>query len=302
MLSYQMVEAQCNATFTQTGVDPTFTFTPTNTPAATSNYHWNFGDGSYSSTLSPSHTYTLNGTFTVTFTISDPILMCQNSYTSTVTVSSISQTCDASFAYSDSNGVYTFIPTSPFARATYAWDFGDGTTSTLQYPTHQFNPTGTNMFNVCLIISDSAGGCSDTSCVTINITPSPICDAYFSFVLNNLTANFTASSPTVGATYSWSFGDGTTSTLQNPTHTYTNNTGNPNRTVCLTITDSAGTCTDTECSIVVLPFTNNAISGFITMGNNSADSGVVFLIEYDSTLGTLLNGRSLFRIIFKLHI
>ena len=57
--------------------------------------------------------------------------------------------------------------TGTTSTTTYFWNFGDGTTSTAQYPTHQYNSFG--LYNLCLTISDSISGCSSTYCDSIGI-------------------------------------------------------------------------------------------------------------------------------------
>lgn len=283
----------CNANFSIGGNGPSYFFTPNVTPSSPVGYYhfeWNFGDGSApqtTTTMNPiSHSYSSNGIYNVQCILFDSIF-CSDTVIMTLTVTNASGSfCDASFIWYDTNGTVNFLPVNPDTSVTYAWTFGDGTTSTLMNPSHTYNPTGSGVYQTCLTISSAT--CSDTYCDTINLNNSPGgCDASFSFSLSGSTSSFTASYPTSGATYLWSFGDGTSSTQQNPTHTYPA-TGAGIFTACLTITDSAGTCTDNSCSTIIINQpSNNNIYGFVQMGNNPADSGVVFLIEYDSTLGTL---------------
>ncbi|MCL5992361.1 MAG: PKD domain-containing protein, partial [Bacteroidetes bacterium] len=102
-----------------------------------------------------------------------------------------------------------------------SWDFGDGETSTEQNPTHTYNDEG--IYSVRLLIkhlNDSseinkedlisvyeAFGASFTTDKTTGVIP--------------LTINFTDNSFGSPTTWSWDFGDGTTSTEQNPSHIYT---------------------------------------------------------------------------------
>ncbi len=111
--------------------------------------------------------------------------------------------------------------TSPY---TYLWNFGDGTTSTIANPSHTYTTGGT--YSVTLTIKDSlqnqasaslsvAVGSSSTLTVTASATPSSSSSI-------PVTVQFSASanggySP---YTYYWTFGDGGSSTLQNPSHTY----------------------------------------------------------------------------------
>lgn len=130
---------------------------------------------------------------------------------------------------------------------TWQWNFDDpasgaNNTSTLQNPTHIFTTGGT--YNVTLIALVQAG-CGDT--ITIPVTVLPVPNASFNApaVCFGVAANFTdvsASNNTNGInSWSWNFGDGNTSSSQNPQNTY-NSPGNYN--VSLIISNSDG-CLDT---------------------------------------------------------
>jgi len=78
--------------------------------------------------------------------------------------------CSANFfPYIDStqaNLVY-LIENSTGNNLTYLWDFGDGITSSQQFPTHTYNSYGT--YNICLTVSDSVGGCVDIFCMLLQL-------------------------------------------------------------------------------------------------------------------------------------
>jgi PKD repeat protein len=166
--------------------------------------------------------------------------------------------CNAHFLhFRDSvvNGVQ-FINAPGSGAATFAWDFGDGSSSTSSNPSHVYADTG--LYTVCLIVTDTiGGGCSDTACAPVHVfTPAPRCNAHFG-VRPDSVANSVrffgglgrgrASAST--ATYSWDFGDGSSSTDANPVHAYSA-TGVYN--VCLTVsnTTAGGSCTSTWCDSV----------------------------------------------------
>ena len=118
---------------------------------------------------------------------------------------------------------FTDSSTSAHTITSWLWDFGDGTTSSSQNPHHTYNHDGT--YYVCLTIHD-ASGCSNQSChhITVNPVVTVTCHAAFTFhttAASNV-VNFTNTSTgtTANTTYSWSFGDGGTSTDANPHHTY----------------------------------------------------------------------------------
>jgi ELWxxDGT repeat protein len=129
----------------------------------------------------------------------------------------------------------------------WSWDFGDGITSTLQNPSHVYTSLGT--FTVKLII-DMGNGCTDEKTSTITVQP-PIA----AFAANPLvgcslphTVFFTDQS-TLPDTWFWDFGDGTSSTLQNPVHNYTTQ---GTFQVLLTVTDTIWGCSDTASTTVVV--------------------------------------------------
>lgn len=97
------------------------------------------------------------------------------------------------------------------------WDFGDGGTSTLQNPTHIYTVAGT--YTVTLSVNSGAATKTKTNYITVNMV------ADFSATPTTVNAGslviFTDQSLGSPTSWNWTFGDGGTSTLQNPTHTYT---------------------------------------------------------------------------------
>jgi PKD repeat protein len=63
---------------------------------------------------------------------------------------------------------YFFVRLPLDSGLTYAWDFGDGNTSSSPLPNHIYAGPGT--YAVCLTVSDAAAGCTDTFCDTITVT------------------------------------------------------------------------------------------------------------------------------------
>jgi parallel beta-helix repeat protein len=125
---------------------------------------------------------------------------------------------DPTFGY-DPLTVY-FTATTPGQVMTYTWDFGDGSGASVVTPTHTYTFPG--QYTVTLTVAGA--GWSDTRVKPAYITVKPVqADFTASPLLGYapLTVIFTDTS--VGNILSslWDFGDGFTSTLQHPTHTYT---------------------------------------------------------------------------------
>ena len=203
---------------------------------------WSFSDGTTSSQINPVKTFLTGGTYQVK--LINNYGNCSDSITKNVTViispvvnfsANDSISCNASLAVQ-------FTDKSPGA-ATWIWDFGDGTTSTQQNPSHTYNTPG--FYDVTLSIT-LAGGCGNTMTKAQYIKIKPTIVSISNAPVGGC-APFTyspiASIQTIDSivSYSWDFGDGTTSTLQNPTHTY-NLTGSYN--IQLTVTTQSG-CTQT---------------------------------------------------------
>lgn len=124
-----------------------------------------------------------------------------------------------------------FTDTSSESPSSWMWVFGDGSTSTLQNPTHQYATVGT--YTVQLTVSNDGGSDTEVKIDYITITnpptPPPSGDPPVAeFIANTTntyigeTVYFTDQSLYSPTSWSWIFGDGTTSTLQNPTHIYAN--------------------------------------------------------------------------------
>jgi len=115
--------------------------------------------------------------------------------------------------------VVSFINYSTNASS-YLWEFGDGSSSTEIDPTHTYATGGT--FNVKLSATGKGGSKQISKSITIaNPVSLPVSNFTFSggnqFAPSNIVFNNTSTNAT---TYLWDFGDGQTSTLQNPNHVY----------------------------------------------------------------------------------
>lgn len=151
-----------------------FLFTPgyDSSYIATS-FVWNFGDGNISTQPNPVHIYAAPGLFYVTMNVyysnGDSCSFTQSVYAMDDSLNY--PMCQAYFYYYMDSGLtssYQFVDYSSYTPISWLWDFGDGTTSTLQNPAHSYNSQGT--WNVCLTTTD-ANGCSSSMCQQISNIP-----------------------------------------------------------------------------------------------------------------------------------
>ena len=134
-----------------------------------------------------------------------------------------------------------FTNMSTSNAATFTWSFDDGNISTEENPVHTYATAGS--YNVCLIVSDGETG-EDQACKTVEIAEPPV--AAFTYeVVSGMTYKFTDAS-TGAASWNWDFGDGGTSALQNPVHSFSNGSSFE---VCLTVANQGGS-TDKSCQTV----------------------------------------------------
>ncbi|MCW5908201.1 MAG: PKD domain-containing protein [Chitinophagales bacterium] len=197
-------------------------FTDTSNFAAT--WLWNFGDGTTSTQQNPLKTYTTNGTYTVTLTVSYNGCVDTETKTAYITVTDPVQFTftanDTSDCYAPFTVNFTSVASGP--AASYLWDFGDGNTSNQQNPIHTYTAEGS--FTVSLSVANAAG-CVNTKTYN-NYINVHVIDAVFDLDSNNgctpMTVTFTNSSTSnVPITsYQWFFGDGTSSSVANPVHVY----------------------------------------------------------------------------------
>ena len=146
-----------------------------------------------------------------------PVLAIQNS------------TVTADFSASPSSGVapltVQFTDTSTGSPTSWLWNFGDGTTSNSQNPSHTYYGVGT--YTVSLTVTDVVGSTATKSnYITVtSVTPTILPVAAFSASPNSgnapLTVAFTDTSTGSPTSWIWDFGDGTTYNIQNPPHIYT---------------------------------------------------------------------------------
>ena len=214
---------------------------------------WHFGDGTFSSELAPTHTYSAAGVYEVLIeaSIVDGADTCLTDWVEHIYAGDYTNSfCYASFSYvfmeEETRSIYFFDQSyaqNEDSELEYLWDFGDGMTSTEINPTHSFAEDGTYYVSLTITSDD---GCTSFIGTDVLIDDETHwigeCLALFyayPFGFTGLTIQIENYSFALSdiVSYEWDFGDGATSTEQTPEHTY-NDFGSYE--VSLTITSAAG--------------------------------------------------------------
>lgn len=201
-------------------------------------YAWDFGDGNTSAQLQPSHTFNGFGNYDITLEVTDMGTGCKDTAIESNFINLINNTINFTPSVTGGCGPLEveFVNNSPIIRADHiaTWDFGDGTQISgpatdpdIEQARHIYAAPGS--YTVSLSVDMGADLCvrSFTLPDPIVVTESPLVN----FVVDDstaceppLTTTFQAIAPDA-VSWLWDFGNGTTSTEQNPTVTFTN-TGN----------------------------------------------------------------------------
>jgi len=195
-------------------------------------YTWDFGDGTTANSANVTHTYTQGGTFTAKITVTDSNGN-KASQEIKIYVSGGSGSFNATFTPNPNTGHVplnvSFISevnggTQPYH---YSWNFGDANHANVPYPSHIYKLPGN--YIVTLDVKDSSTNETNT---TKNISVSPAAGPGETYVEASASTQEGTAPLSVAFTgniyygsqpysYHWDFGDGNSSTLQNPTHTFT---------------------------------------------------------------------------------
>ncbi len=222
-----------------------FTFISSSTiESGSMNYFWDLGDATYSSLINPTKTYTAAGNYNVKLVVTSDF-GCKDSIVKVISygitptppvtppVPPVVVCALPSTAFSINNDnqckknnsfVFTNGTTVTAGTLSYAWDFGDGTTSTLSSTSKIYAATGT--YQVKLVATNSlAGGCSTSVTKTVTVVSPEVGFTINPTTLqcyknNYFTFDNTSHSSFSGLQYQWDLGEGTTSTLVNPTKSY----------------------------------------------------------------------------------
>jgi PKD repeat protein/DMSO/TMAO reductase YedYZ molybdopterin-dependent catalytic subunit len=262
---------------------------------AITSYLWTFGDGAISTEQNPSHQYTSIGNYTVSLNVTGPAGSNTKTMTDYISVSKAVSPV-AWFSGTPTTGIVPltvgFTDETMGTVTSYLWTFGDGSTSTEKNPSHQYNATGT--YTVKLTVTNSAGSNTITRQKYITVSKVPLPAAGFTGTPTTgivpLTVGFTDASTGSIISYLWTFGDGSTSTEQNPSHEYTT----PGTyTVKLKVTGLGGSNTITRQSYITaskvpLPaagFTGTPTTGIVPLTVGFTDASTGSITSYLWTFG-----------------
>ena len=221
--------------------EPTYYFAEvTSGGVAPFNYFWDFGDSFTGFGDSVQHLYTDKGGYAVNVVVTD----ANGCVGACSTVVTILVELAASFE------VDTLQGCSPFTvnfynystnAVNYLWEFGDGSTSTALNPVHTYTASGD--YPVTLSAFGGSGSLTQTNNNQVSVFDAPTAQAqaYPNEITEEGDTVFFADNSFNAATWYWDFGDGNTSTEQDPIHVYDSN-GCYN--VFLAVTNQSG-CTDT---------------------------------------------------------
>jgi PKD repeat protein len=236
-------------------------FTPFGYAGVTS-WHWNFGDGGTSNDSFPTHFYGSVGDFTVTLTVQGG---CGQKVVSVTDGVSITNCPDAN-VYVDTDvtpltgcvphTVQFFDSSDTKGRPVIGrlWDFGNDQTDTAKNPLVEYDTAG--IYTVSLAVTTDSGTGYDSLIDYITVydsttaafaATSPTSDCYSDF--QQFIVAFSDSSSNGVTSWNWDFGDGFTSTVQNPAHAYIT----PGRySVTLAVDGSCGPDTAVQADLITL--------------------------------------------------
>ncbi|MGB7992391.1 MAG: PKD domain-containing protein [Methanoregula sp.] len=216
----------------------TIQFEDTSTGSPTT-WDWNFGDEDSSSSQNPSYTYNTAGTYTVSLTIGDGGVLPGNTstQTATITVTAAATTTPAAPAVTSisptygplSTGTTITITGTNFTGATGVTFGGTAANSFSVVSSTEItatSPASVTPGQVDVLVTTPEGistavpGDKYNFAATATTIPVPIFSASPTSGTAPLEVTFTDESTGNPASWSWNFGDGNTSTLENPTNTY----------------------------------------------------------------------------------
>lgn len=223
---------------------------------------WDFGDNTFAMGANVNKVFTSAGTYTVKLT-GTTLAGCVNSIERDIVVAATAPpsgptppNTSASFTVNDNSqcvtgNSFTFTNTTTLSGdETYLWEFGNGTTATTKDASVSYTTAG----NYLVKLTVTKNGQSSITTQQVIVYPKPVVNFKILEKQGNGNAYTFIDESTVtfgNLSYSWDFGDGTTSTLSNPTKEYTG--AGTTYTVTLTVTNSEGCAESLSRTITTCP-------------------------------------------------
>lgn len=240
-------------------------------------YVWHFGDGQSSTLYSPSHSYAAAGSYEACL-VATSANGCRDTICHQVNISDL-PTAEFTVQNPGCQGdPVSFTSTSSPDVVSCAWLFGDGNVSASCTPTHVYAQPGT--YAVQLTVTNGAG-CTHTHSETVLVgeVPLPAFEVQMLQDCHPASVQFLNDSQLADG-YLWDFGDGNTSTLTSPLHTY-----QQAGTYTVTLTAVAdGVCEATATKTVTVYETPVAAIGLAPPAGCAGD---VFTFEANASTGTI---------------
>jgi PKD repeat protein len=266
-----------------------------------STWAWDFGDGNTSPLQNPINQYDDPGLYTVKLVVTGPGGIDSTIKTDYIQVDYFPPTADFTADVTSGTVPLTvnFTDLSLDTVNTWHWDFGDGITSPLQHPVHQYQFVG--IYTVSLTVTGPGGSNTSTKTdyITVHELP-PVADFSGNPQSGHFPLEVSFSDLTTGAvdTWKWYFGDGNTSYIQNPIHTYEDE---GNYTVSLVSTGPGGMDSIAKTDYIsVLVGISELIDGEILIYPNPASDFVNILVtghrsQVTSLQLSSIEGRQIFQ-------
>ncbi len=304
------------ASFTQdivSGCQP-LQVTFTNASQGATSYSWNFNDGPLSTNTNETHVFGNNTIYNLPYNV---VLTAINEFGCTNTSSSIVTVLGGAVANFEIGNNELGCSSAPvefnnlsLGAISYDWSFGDGSISSAENPSHAYNNnSGFLWWYDVTLIAYSSGGCLDTATLALPIYP--ILDIQLPFASLAGCSPYSAQMPAISGIqgFSWNFGDGFTSTLISPVHTYNNLSNAPQSYTVSLVGESAFGCLDSVsfpvtiyqqpqasftqtdddgCAPITVGFTNTSLnaSSFVwNYGDGSSSIGLNGSHLYTNTTG-----------------
>jgi gliding motility-associated-like protein len=195
-------------------------------PVPITKWEWDFGDGGTGTGSPVNHQYNSPGNFNVSAVFTDD-KGCEGKISKPAVIQIVSPTVQIKNVPAGGCVPYTYTTDADVSAVdgvdTYTWDFGDGTVITGTDPKVSHLYTATGKYNITLTVT-TKGGCTVTATEVDGVKVGTPPAASFSLSATDVCASeavkFTDLTPQPVDEWSWNFGDGTTSPLQNPSHTF----------------------------------------------------------------------------------